>query len=303
MWFSAIKLVAAAAIVALFGGFLLAGGLDTGPEEAPLPATETSSPSPTADGLLVGAAVEEISPGVVRLLDDAAGHGYREWEGDELRELEDIHVGSDGSVWMVTSDPWQAWQVGVPGQHETSNGGFPGGTWWGKPLLASTPDGTLWVAGEHLASFDGQSWTRHDPQGPSGDPNYDYKFTRAITVLPDGTLWAAWWFDIGRLDPDGWDIYASYDPPTDDGDPDRPCNFADVTRRIAALSDGSVIAGGPGCLASFDGDTWREFESPSIAASPMSDEIRVGGDGTLWAHIDTAPYDAPSDDYLARIRG
>ena len=46
--FSALKFVAAAAIVALFGGFLLAGILSTPQETEVLPADETGSPSPTA---------------------------------------------------------------------------------------------------------------------------------------------------------------------------------------------------------------------------------------------------------------
>jgi hypothetical protein len=45
--FSALKLVAAAAIVALFGGFLLAGILSTPQETEVLPANATESPSPT----------------------------------------------------------------------------------------------------------------------------------------------------------------------------------------------------------------------------------------------------------------
>jgi|GEM_PF-5856006 len=298
---SALVYLTAAAILALFGGLLLAGLLTAPNGEDVGPAAATASPVPASIATLpTGAATEAIAPGIVRLLDDGAGNGHRQWIGDELIELGDIHVGTDGSAWVLMTargNEWYLWQIGVPGWHETTFDGFPGGSWWGTPLLTSTSDGRLWAAGSHLASFDGQSWSRYDPRGPSNDPNDDSKYPRAITVSPDGTLWVAWFFHIGRLDPDGWAIYGPYDPPN------APCNFADFTRRIVALSDGSLVAGGPGCLARFDGDAWHELESPVIAASAMSDEIRVGGDGVLWAHINTAEYPEPSDDYLARLDG
>ena len=69
--FSALKFVAAAVIVALFGGFLLAGILTTPQGEDMAPAAVTASPSPmTTDELLAGMVTEEVEPGVYRVVND-----------------------------------------------------------------------------------------------------------------------------------------------------------------------------------------------------------------------------------------
>ena len=92
--FSALKLVAAAAIVALFGGFLLAGILTTPDGEPMPPAAMTESPSPmTTEELLSSMVTEEVEPGVFRVVDDGerdlspAAHEY-------------VVVGQDGSIWL-----------------------------------------------------------------------------------------------------------------------------------------------------------------------------------------------------------
>ena len=60
---SAAKFVAAAAIVALFGGFLLAGVLTTQQGEEMAPAAVTTSPSPMpTEELLLGMVTKEVEP-------------------------------------------------------------------------------------------------------------------------------------------------------------------------------------------------------------------------------------------------
>ena len=71
--FSALKFVVAGVIVALFGGFLLAGVLTTPQGDEMAPAVVTESPSPmTTEELLPGVAltVEPVEPGVYRVVDD-----------------------------------------------------------------------------------------------------------------------------------------------------------------------------------------------------------------------------------------
>ena len=97
--FSALKFVAAAVIVALFGGFLLAGLLTT-PRNDVLPAAVTASPSPTVrSDILPGVAltVEEVEPGFYEVVND----GVR-----DLRSVEavDIVAGYDGGVWLLRED-------------------------------------------------------------------------------------------------------------------------------------------------------------------------------------------------------
>ena len=69
--FSALKLIAAGVIVALFGGFLVAGILTTPNDDQTAPAAVTTSPSPmTTDELLSGMVTEEVEPGVLRVVND-----------------------------------------------------------------------------------------------------------------------------------------------------------------------------------------------------------------------------------------
>ena len=64
--FSALKFVVAGVIVALFGGFLLAGVLTTPQGDEMAPAAVTESPSPmTTEELLSGMVTEEVEPGVL----------------------------------------------------------------------------------------------------------------------------------------------------------------------------------------------------------------------------------------------
>ena len=80
--FSALKFIAAAVIVALFGGFLLTGILSTPQGDEVLPATLTESPSPmTTEELLSGMVTEEVEPGVFRVVHD----GVRDLTRDARR--------------------------------------------------------------------------------------------------------------------------------------------------------------------------------------------------------------------------
>ena len=81
--FSATKFVVAGVIVALFGGFLLAGVL-TQPSDEMAPAAVTASPSPvTTEELLSGMVTEEVEPGVLRIRDDAIEIPRCAWPGHQ----------------------------------------------------------------------------------------------------------------------------------------------------------------------------------------------------------------------------
>ena len=104
--FSAVKFIAAAVIVVLFGGFLFTGILSTQQGDEALPAAVTESPSPiTTDVLLPGVnlSVEEVEPGVFRLV------GEGELTFDDLPDMEKVAggnlvSGADGSVWLLQHD-------------------------------------------------------------------------------------------------------------------------------------------------------------------------------------------------------
>ena len=69
--FSALKFLAAGVIVALFGGFLLAGILTMPQDGDVLPAAVTEPPSPMTNGEpFLGMVTEEVEPGVFRMDND-----------------------------------------------------------------------------------------------------------------------------------------------------------------------------------------------------------------------------------------
>jgi len=278
--FSALKFVAAAVIVALFGGFLLAGALTTqqADEMAPAAVTESSSPM-TTEELLAGMVTAEVEPGVLRVLDDGAGHAPLEMQADHvsLRGLEALHIEPDGSVWVVTSvsggdwgrdvDKSVIWQVGAEGRFGQRDG-FPGHEYPNRMpsdlTFANAPDGTLWAAGGlGLGSFDGDAWAPHGED----------IWANTVEVLPDGSIWAAWPDRVGRLGPDGWEWFH-----TNDGVPREVYQFA-------SSPDGRVFATGSGRLVGFDGVAWHDVQPFGTDSDKKVIGLRAGKDGTLWAHL------------------
>ena len=275
--FSALKFVAAGVIVALFGGFVLAGLFTTQQDEM-VPAAVTESPSPvTSDELLSGMVTEEVEPGVLRVLYDGAGHPMG---ADDPTDFNRLYVGPDGAVWVIAlvSDAPNPvmWQLGVPGRHEQSpEGGFS------EPFdFATAPDGTLWVAGyAYLSSYDGVSWTEYRV---AKEPSREWPpSATAVEVLPDGTVWAAWEDRLGRLDAEGWHYYY----PTMGED--------EWLSELHVLPDGSILAiTWHGRILRFDGAAWQEVPMPDVDAATRVTGVRVGFDGTLWMHFisrSTAP--------------
>ena len=96
--FSATRFVVAGAIVALFGGFLLAGLL-TQPSDDMAPAAVTASPSPTTtEDLLSGMVTEEVEPGVFRVVRDGTSKDLV--VRLPRRATPPRVAGQDGSVWV-----------------------------------------------------------------------------------------------------------------------------------------------------------------------------------------------------------
>jgi hypothetical protein len=168
--FSALKVVVAAAIVALFGGFLLITITPLPRSDEVAPAAVTDSPSPmTTEELLSGMVTEEVEPGVFRVIND----GVR-----DLSSIDGwlIFAGHDGSVWLEVSGDLVrlgATQTRDPRVDEAD----------ALYDLEVAPDGTVWAAimaegrGDSLRSFDGEAWTTHPVVG-------------RLEVTPGGRVWA-----------------------------------------------------------------------------------------------------------------
>ena len=231
--FSATKFVVAGAIVALFGGFLLAGVL-TQPSDEMAPAAVTASPSPvTTEELLSGMVTEEVEPGVLRIRDDAV----------RFPGVRGPAISPTGRLWLFRGG--SMFELGRADSEVPSHGVEPG--FWSD--MAFTPDGVLWAkqdAGQDegtLASFDGEGWTEHPL--PDGSP------IGAIEATTDGAVLVTEHVEDGpgplvaRLDDDGWTMLPMLD------DPDLAGSYYGGTNYLAAAPDGSVwlsngdLHGGP----------------------------------------------------------
>jgi hypothetical protein len=109
--FSALRLVAAAGIVALFGGLLIGGVLTRPRGDEMAPAAVTGSPSPmTTQELLAGMVTEEVAPGVLHLLKDGvrdlAQLPYADWGVA-------VKVDGAGMVWRLVDGRY--FRIGAEG--------------------------------------------------------------------------------------------------------------------------------------------------------------------------------------------
>lgn len=237
--FSAVKIVAAGVIVALFGGFLLSGVLTTPTlDEAPAALTEAPSPR-TTDEVLSGWVAEEVEPGVVRIVND----GLRDLARAE--PAGDVISGQDGSVWFAYDslrmlgaeamllppviDAEGFWGVridgrGTPWLSVDSNLYSHDGVDWRLRLARADvtdvvgfrvqADGTPWVLAAtdlpgryRFYRFDGDKWTRlPKPPAPADNPDLQ---VRSWEIADDGTLWMARKRAVSRFDGRRWKTVAN----------------------------------------------------------------------------------------------
>ena len=277
---SALKFAAAAAIVALFGGFLVSGVLTTPNDDLTAPAAVTASPSHmTTDELLSSMVAEEVEPGVFRIVND----GYRDlWHpdmgSDPVRSPDVVNVGGFGAVWRITPDH-RFFRLGEeatwgfePDVMDTSD---PDVTDMSPFHIEVGPDGRPWTVtnDEDLLVFDGEAWT---DGGMCCDP-------WAVTFGGDGTMWALgdeglmWTLPGGGWGSSEWaDFYYGEIielVATDDGEA--------WLLGIAFLGDVAVPS-----FLHFDGSAWHIVPAPDGAYPILT--FDVGPDGTVWAGADTS---------------
>jgi hypothetical protein len=308
--FSATKFVLAGAIVALFGGFLLAGVV-TQPGDDGLPAVgapasaqagrteatasepmtdvETDAPTTTTD-LLPGTdlVTEEIAPGVSRVLSD----GLRDLSG----HVQDVAVNAEGEVWLELGSPrkWSVVRLGAPGASETLGRKDPwplGVTSDGVPVVSGgggdrVLDGATWSTTE-LPAYDRCAlldWT--SAIGPDGNcwvPPFRVDGAGEVASLErfgvDGTRTEVIGAEIG-LRPDQ---YVGIPVVAPDG-----TIWADVTRREKR---GSIFEG----LAAYDGTTWSliPYEGDENVVSDYA--MAVDSNGVVWISRPTYPVEPASD--------
>lgn len=251
--FNATRFVIAGVIVALFGGFSLAGVMTMQRSEtAPIVgASASASASIETDDsrsdILPGVSlsIEHVMPGVDRVLSDG--------QHDLSTGVQGVAVTSSGDVWAELGTPgdWRVVQLGAPGasQRQTRKSAWQlGVTPAGQPLLSGGrelvfEDGT-WMSpkgqcGAWGLSVDGECWhnagdrpgitSNHWPVRGSGVGLTDDLGPWALVAVGDGTGWAT-----VRSVPDGaagpfrgiahydgavW-TYIPYEPDTSSANPD-----------------------------------------------------------------------------------
>jgi hypothetical protein len=332
--FSATKFVVAGAIVALFGGFLLAGLL-TQPSEERLPAAVTDSPSPAMiEALLSGMVTEEVEPGVYRVLSDGVGH-------DLVAEPPvGLTVGLDGSVWLLRGARLQeneatdiirladaAYRLGRAGIHP-----FEAGTGWLLPDLAVTTDGVAWTtvgpkmrSGGSLVSLGPPDWT--PASWPDGSTT-----ARELEATEDGAVWVTQRVSRGpgprvaRIADGEWTELPALEGPALSGDFGSewagPGYFEAAADGTAWLANGDLHSwdpadrtSSPNGLLHFDGEQWEVVDLPASGGHGQrvdhpgwrAGPIALGADGTLWVYLieDARPsppdWNNPSNGHLARL--
>ena len=303
--FNATKFVAAGAIVALLGGFLLTGVL-TQQSEEPLPAVgasasaepsdaataspdasveaDTDETATTTPDLLPGVdlVTEEVEPGVYRVL------------GDGLRELservQDVTVTPEGAVWIETGTSRNCSLIrlgdpSVPQKLGRQNSWTLGLTSDGVPAVRNQAD--------DIRVFDGEAWPKAEltayeecvvPGGPSSVVGADGgcwlgggstgegrpSDTEFVRLYADGTRTEVTRAELG-LEP-GQDT-AFYDV-----GPDGTI-WVDVHGASRDGKGGSVFEG----LLAYEGSTWSSIPyDGDDAASVWNVDIAVDRDGVVW---------------------
>ena len=317
--FNATKFVVAGAIVALFGGFLLAGVL-TQPSDKSLPAAASPTTTATPD-LLPGVDLitEEVEPGVYRVTGDGTANDlaiHATVNGDVPVQ---VVAGQDGSLW-VRDQPASHFLGGeVPAEQDGDDRllrlGTPGivdasGVNDFRPDISVAPDGTLWALGDRigwpvygngsrqlLSLVDGE-WTEHAaPQD---------RMLTGIETPADGSVWVSAAVgtgegcpngDVGRVAAggrlavarlvDGEWVEEAIEPALRAGDGGSLAVGPDGTALLGTTYFNSCHSGAWLGIVERAEDGW----APSFTADPEADRvlpgvgpIAIGSDGTTWAY-------------------
>jgi hypothetical protein len=301
--YSALKFIAASVIVALFGGFLLAGVLTTQHEEDMEPAVvaETSAPATTSEALSPSG-IEILTPSTgatERLVADGDGHLWSfELPGRLVRFEPDTHATTE---WTLADDI--VFSEAALGGGASIAPAAGGGVWLAGPdavrlfdgdhfvqvitapeplrLVFETDDGSLWAATRSgvVLHWDGSTW---EDVGPEGARGCDWIY--ALEIDSAGRLWAGGrGYQACKLNKAAGELLVLEGSEWTHFDESDASPLGSPPRSIVEIPDGSIWVASEDGLARFDGTSWA-VETPagghpysSLAASP---------DGSVWTHSD-----------------
>jgi len=274
---NATRFVAAALVVAVFGGALLTTTLSpqTAPQEIPVGATDPI----VAPGLdpVSAFVTKELSPGVHQVLADAAG--------TDLDKVWSVAVSPDGAIWIRKRN--YLVQAGDPTRHLEGALGFD------DSLLVGAGDQAMVVRmsgdDESIRVRAGDAWIQRDLEG--GFP---------LLLAESGAAWATSRTtrdEVVRFGLDGSTIFSRDDLgiASDDScwtherigaDPSRWCGWS-----YSSMAGGTGetvwlgIAGYGGGLARFDGADWEPMAPTGAQAGFGIGSLAVARDGTIWAAV------------------
>lgn len=199
---------------------------------------------------------EEVEPGVLRVLDDLAGHDLTERYPANHRDMDHIAIADDGTVWIAGTasgsdndrvNGFMVWPLGQEGLWGIDDG-VP--EW--IDFFGFTPDGTLRATGAGISEFDGSTWS-----GTSGSHRI---------VAPDGTVW----FASIHGGVESWDGDAFED------------HLEGQWIQWLGIDDGTLWAFGEGYWTFGDGIWSRQEPGWTAGLDPDSKRLIVTSDGVAW---------------------
>ena len=199
---------------------------------------------------------EEVEPGVLRVLDDLAGHDLTERYPVNHRDMDHIAIADDGTVWIAGTasgsdnelvDGFMVWPLGMEGLW-----GIDDGVPESIDAFEFTPDGTLRAVGAGISEFDGTSWS-----GTAGSHR---------VVDPDGTVW----FVSIRGGVESWDGSAF----------ER--HLGNRWIEWLGVADGTLWALGDGYWTLEDGQWSRQEQGPTAGYDPGDKQLIMTDGGVVW---------------------
>jgi ligand-binding sensor domain-containing protein len=181
--------------------------------------------------------------------DLTAAHGLMAISALAVEPGDRVAVGTNRGLGVYQGGEWRLLRDGPMSDRVTT--------------VAVTPDGTVWFGfGDHSVSTLGGGLSRFD--GQTWDYVLDDAEVNALTVAPDGALWAGVGCDVRRFDGSVWETVGRCKE-------DLPLgNVLD----IGFAPDGTAWVANPFGLARFDGE-WTVFER-------LANSLMVAPDGAIW---------------------